>query len=241
MKKGIEKAQRVGGPVCPTYFYYDVPEYEKTQDGLMPLKFQVERTPDFLEGSVHMLKLKDFDGLKKTVYDNVKNSRLYDQPLKMYKVNASLSEASFELGRACAFTPGWLENESVWLHMEYKYLLELLKSGLYEEFEQDFHDAAVCFLPEDMYGRSPLENSSFIASSANPNKKIHGKGFVARLSGSTAEFLQIWQLMMFGSRPFVMKDGELTLDLMPCIPSYLAEGVDVIETTFLEASRRFTD
>ena len=84
-----------------------------------------------------------------------------------------------------------------------------------------------------MYGRSPLENSSFIASSANPNKKIHGKGFVARLSGSTAEFLQIWQLMMFGSRPFVMKDGELTLDLMPCIPSYLAEGVDVIETTFL--------
>ena len=136
-------------------------------------------------------------------------------------------------GRACAFTPGWLENESVWLHMEYKYLLELLKSGLYEEFEQDFHDAAVCFLPEDMYGRSPLENSSFIASSANPNKKIHGKGFVARLSGSTAEFLQIWQLMMFGSRPFVMKDGELTLDLMPCIPSYLAEGVDVIETTFL--------
>lgn len=233
IKKGIEKAQRVGGPVCPTYFYYDVPEYEKTQDGLMPLKFQVERTPDFLEGSVHMLKLKDFDGLKKTVYDNVKNSRLYDQPLKMYKVNASLSEASFELGRACAFTPGWLENESVWLHMEYKYLLELLKSGLYEEFEQDFHDAAVCFLPEDMYGRSPLENSSFIASSANPNKKIHGKGFVARLSGSTAEFLQIWQLMMFGSRPFVMKDGKLTLDLMPCIPSYLAEGVDVIETTFL--------
>ena len=38
---------------------------------------------------------------------------------------------------------------------------------------------------------------------------------------------------MFGSRPFVMKDGELTLDLMPCIPSYLAGDTDEIETTFL--------
>ena len=78
---------------------------KKPRMALMPLKFQVERTPDFLEGSVHMLKLKDFDGLKKTVYDNVKNSRLYDQPLKMYKVNASLSEASFELGQSLCIYP----------------------------------------------------------------------------------------------------------------------------------------
>ena len=27
-----------------------------------------------------------------------------------------------------------LKNESIWLHMEYKYLLELLKNGLYAEF-----------------------------------------------------------------------------------------------------------
>ena len=72
------------------------------------------------------------------IYRAVRDSKLYDRTLKMYKVNASLSEASFELGRACAFTPGWLENESVWLHMEYKYLLELLKAGLYEEFEKIF-------------------------------------------------------------------------------------------------------
>lgn len=52
----------------------------------------------------------------------------------MYKVNGSLEQASYELGRACAFTPGWLENESVWLHREYKYLLELLRSGMYGEF-----------------------------------------------------------------------------------------------------------
>ena len=52
----------------------------------------------------------------------------------MYKVNASLASQSHEIGRARAFTPGWLENESIWLHMEYKYLLEVLKAGLYEEF-----------------------------------------------------------------------------------------------------------
>ena len=52
--------------------------------------------------------------------------------LQMYKVNADLKEVSFEAGRAKAFTPGWLENESIWLHMEYKWLLEMLKSGLYE-------------------------------------------------------------------------------------------------------------
>ena len=233
LKKGIEKAQRIGGPVCPTYFYYDVTKYEAVDGGLMPLEFAVRRTPDFLEGSVHMLKLDSFADKKHEVYDHVRNSRLYDKALKMYKVNASLSEASFELGRACAFTPGWLENESVWLHMEYKYLLELLKSGMYEEFAGDFHDAAVPFLKEEVYGRSLLENSSFIASSANPNKKIHGKGFVARLSGSTAEFLQIWQLMMFGSRPFVMENGELCVNLAPCIPDYLVGEDKVVEATFL--------
>ncbi|MFR8317102.1 MAG: hypothetical protein ACLU94_03035 [Catenibacillus sp.] len=233
LRKGIEKAQRIGGPVCPTYFYYEVTQYEKIEQGLMPCQFQVHRTPDFLEGSVHMLKLDRFADQKQKVYDHVRNSRLYDQKLKMYKVNASLSEASFELGRACAFTPGWLENESVWLHMEYKYLLELLKSGMYEKFADDFHDAAVPFLEEAVYGRSLLENSSFIASSTNPNQKIHGKGFVARLSGSTAEFLQIWQLMMFGPAPFVMKDGQLTLNLQPCVPSYLVGEEKEIEATFL--------
>ena len=233
LKKGIEKAQRIGGPVCPTYFYYDVTSYEKVDNGLMPLAFEVKCTPDFLEGSVHMLKLDSFGAQRKEVYDHVRSSRLYDKALKMYKVNASLSEASFELGRACAFTPGWLENESVWLHMEYKYLLELLKSGMYDEFVRDFHDAAVPFLSEEVYGRSLLENSSFIASSANPNKKIHGKGFVARLSGSTAEFLQIWQLMMFGSKPFVVENGALTVKLMPCIPDYLVGDTKEIQATFL--------
>lgn len=218
---GIEKAVRLGGSVRPTYFYYEVTDYSESEDGIIPLDFRVCRTPDFLEGSVHSFKVEADKEDKKQIYDSVRASRLYDNKLHMYKVNASLNEATFELGRACAFTPGWLENESVWLHMEYKYLLELLKSELYKEFFEDFKLAAVPFLKEEVYGRSLLENSSFLASSVNPNPKYHGRGFVARLSGSTAEFLEIWEIMMFGKKPFSYINGELSLKLMPCIPSYL--------------------
>ena len=49
-----------------------------------------------------------------------------------------------------------IENESIWLHMEYKYLLELLKSGLYEEYFADLKKMGVPFLPYETYGRSPL-------------------------------------------------------------------------------------
>ena len=55
----------------------------------------------------------------------------------------------------------------------------------------------------DVYGRPPIECSSFIASSAHPDKTIHGQGYLARLSGSTAEFLSMWNLMMMGAQPFV--------------------------------------
>src|SRR5699024_63126 len=117
--------------------------------------------------------------------------------------------------------------------MEYKYLLETLKSEMYDEFFDDFHKTCIPFLNPDIYGRSPLENSSFIASSANPNERIHGKGFVARLSGSTAEFIQMWQIMMFGKNPFTIKEGELALKLEPAIPEYLIDSRKEIECTFL--------
>jgi hypothetical protein len=47
----------------------------------------------------------------------VKASPLRDQPLGMYTISGSLKSMSFEVGRMMAFAPGWLENESVWLHM----------------------------------------------------------------------------------------------------------------------------
>ncbi len=218
---GIDKACAYGEGICPTYFSYEVPEYEKRQEGIYPLRFEVRCIPAFLEGPVRYLKLDLPQDTKRKLYENVKDSELYDRKLSMYKVNASLESTSYELGRARAFTPGWLENESIWLHMEYKYLLELLRSGMYEEFFDDFHKAAVPFLDSEIYGRSIYENSSFIASSRNPNEKIHGKGFVARLSGSTIEFISMWKLMMFGKNLFTLKNGELVFAPRPAIPKYL--------------------
>lgn len=221
-----------GSGVCPTYFYYTVTDYKKTEDGIEILDAVIEKTPDFLEGNVRFLKTKFAASVKKELYKTIKNSKLYDEKLKMYKVNADLNKASYELGRAKSFTPGWLENESIWLHMEYKYLLEILKADMYDEFMADFHKAAIPFLKEEEYGRSLLENSSFIASSANPDEKIHGKGFVARLSGSTVEFLNMWQIMMFGKQPFTYQDEKLSLQLKPLIPDYLI-GDTSIEAMFL--------
>lgn len=233
VKRGVEKACAFGEGICPTYFSYEVTDYEKKAEGIVPLGFTVKPVPAFLEGPVRYLKLEVAKEQKKTLYERVKNSELYDKKLSMYKVNASLEQASYELGRACAFTPGWLENESIWLHMEYKYLLELLRSGMYEEFFEDFHSAAVPFLDPEVYGRSIYENSSFIASSRNPDEKIHGKGFVARLSGSTIEFISMWKLMMFGPHVFAMEKNELAFSPQPAIPAYLIPENGVVETMLL--------
>ncbi len=219
---GIGRAQKLSDGVAPTYFYYEVKEEGAGSGEVVPEAFLVKKLPDFLEGPVRRMKT-GLDGKeRKELYEAVRKSSLYDRQLSMYKVNAGLQELSFEVGRARCFTPGWLENESVWLHMEYKYLLELLKGGLYEEFAADFRNAAVPFLDPSVYGRSTLENSSFIASSANPNGRIRGRGFVARLSGSTAEFLNIWRIMMFGASPFtVSPEDELVFTPSPVLPEYL--------------------
>ena len=230
---GIEKAKKISGEVFPTYFYYDVTDYTEDADGIHPTEFKVGKMPLFLEGPVRYLKLPKPVEEKRTLYNAVKDSRLYDEKLSMYKVNAALFEASIEIGRCRSFTPGWLENESIWLHMEYKYLLELLKSGMYEEFFEDFQNACVAFLDADTYGRNPLENSSFIASSANPDEKKWGRGFVARLSGSTAEFLSMWRRMFFGEYPLRKEDEELIFEPAPALPEYLIPEDGIIKAAFL--------
>ncbi|MCC8044419.1 MAG: hypothetical protein LIP12_02830 [Clostridiales bacterium] len=232
---GLQKATEAGDGICPSYFYYNVTSYEESSEGILPTHLEQVSLPHFLEGPVHALRLPAPETEKRTMYGRIKESALYDKKLSMYKVNEPLAGSSFELGRCRAFTPGWLENESVWLHMEYKYLLELLKSGLYEEFFQDFHAAAVPFLDPEVYGRSVYENSSFLASSANLDPRRHGRGFVARLSGSTAEFIHMWTLMMFGKQPFVMneKNRTLTLSLQPALPAWLIPADGIVEAKFL--------
>lgn len=232
-KRGIARARALGGGKMPSYFAFEADRYEKTDEGITVLSFKPVVIPRFLESYVHNFRLKHSDERRVQLYNEVRDG-LYDDKLKMYKVNESLADASFEIGRCKAFTPGWLENESIWLHMEYKYLLELIKNGLYEEFIGDFKNCVVCFLDPDTYGRSPLENSSFIASSANPNPKIHGRGFVARLSGSTAEFIDMYEIMMFGKSIFTYSDSEgLMFAPKPLIPEYLIGDDLKIKTTLL--------
>jgi hypothetical protein len=140
----------------------------------------------------------------------------------MYKVTAPLSSMPEEVGRCRAFTPGWLESESIWLHMEYKYLLEVLEHGLFDEFYSDFKNVLIPFQKAERYGRSILENSSFLVSSAFPYPEMHGNGFVARLSGSTVEFLNMWLVMNLGKKPFILNDrGELNLKFSPALAGWL--------------------
>ncbi|MFH0876924.1 MAG: hypothetical protein V1863_01695 [Candidatus Omnitrophota bacterium] len=218
---GIAKGLDPQTGLCTTYFTHRVLEYDiVTEDdgkhAVLPQKFEQVKLPLFLEGFVHALRTESDKA--KALYQAVKASPLYDRKLKMYKVNASLAKESYELGRAKAFTAGWLENESVWLHMEYKFLLELLKNGLYEEFTKEFFQILVCFQKPSVYGRSILENSSFIVSSVHPDASLHGTGFVARLSGSTAELIHMWRLMNMGHEPFgVNAQGELSLRFRPVL------------------------
>ncbi len=169
----------------------------------------------------------------RALYNHVKASPLFDAKLGMYKTNASLAACSHEIGRLRAFTPGWLENESVFLHLAYKYLLGVLRAGLNEEFFADMRRGLAPFLDPQVYGRSPLENSSFIVSSAHPDASLHGRGFVARLTGATAEFLNMWSLMMVGPQPFFMQDGELCLAFKPTLPAWLFRDDGTLTFTFL--------
>ena len=179
-------------------------------------EFKSRPLPHFLEGQVHALKVEKNKAAK--IHQAVMKSNLYDRKLKMFFVNESLEKEPLDIGRARTFTPGWLENQSIWLHMEYKYLLELIKSGLYEDYFENIENALVPYLKPEVYGRSIFENSSFIASSVHPDKSIHGNGFYARLSGSTAEFVHMWILMFVGDKPyFVDKSNKLCFQVKPVL------------------------
>jgi len=226
--KGTRAAKNPKG-FMGTYFYHDVVKYTSVEDAgetahqfVHPVVFKKHVLPPFLEGYVHALRVESNPARARKIYEEVRGSDLFDAKLKMYKVNASLSGESEEIGRARIFPRGWLENESIWLHMEYKYLLELIRGGLYEEFYNDFKTVLVPYLKPECYGRSILENSSFLVSSAHEDKNLHGQGFVARLSGSTAEFVHIWLLMNVGRRPFSLNSkGDLVFTLNPALPGWL--------------------
>lgn len=226
---GIDQAWDVEGQIPSTYFYHKVTAFEvldttdaKGRHLYQPTAFEIHHLPHFLEGPVHYLRTRPEAEQAAALVTQIRNSDLMDPELGMYKVNACLDEEPMEIGRARTFSPGWFENESIWLHMEYKYLLEILRNELYEDFFKDFKQVTVPFMDAPQYGRSILENSSFIVSSANPDPSLHGTGFVARLSGATAEFIEMLLLMAMGPKPFQLdEDGDLTCALKPALPEWL--------------------
>ncbi|MBN1121206.1 MAG: cellobiose phosphorylase [Anaerolineae bacterium] len=241
LRAGIERALALNDGIPPTYLIHHARDYDLL-DPASPAderrfvrvkKFEPEVLPLFLEGPVRYLKTLHDQAEARALHQRVRESDLFDAKLKMYKTNASLADQPIEIGRARAFPPGWLENESIWLHMEYKYLLSLLKAGLVDAFYEDFRNVLIPFQDPEVYGRSLLENSSFIVSSAHVDPSLHGRGFVARLSGSTAEFLSILHHIMIGPRPFTVEDDQLCLRLDPALPGWLFDESGTITCTFL--------
>ena len=243
---GIDRALSIDSNLLPTYFYYQVMEYDLLLDelGLQQLdnqgrsfiracRFKRHTLPPFLEAPAKFLKIVDSTESALRIHSQVMNSPLYDQSLGMFRICASLAGETHEIGRARAFTPGWLENESIWTHMSFKYLLALLDAGLYEEFFTHFWKALPPKMDPQVYGRSILENCSFIVSSAHPDESLHGAGFVARLSGVAAEFLSIWRILMAGKNPFYVHDDQLHLSLRPILPGWLFTEAGTLSFTFL--------
>jgi len=219
--------------VPPSYFSYNVTDFVETgekNDVGHPLvnakAMRVKVFPQFLEGPVRYMKtIQDDKDQMRDIYQKVLKSGLRDKKLNMYFLSSSLEGQTYDMGRQIAFAPGWLENQSIWVHMSYKYYLQLLRGKLFKEFFDEMKGGGILpFMDPKVYGRSLMECSSFIASSAFPDPALHGEGFVARLSGSTAEFMHMWKLMFLGSKLFYLNDeGDVEMQLVPALPSWLFE------------------
>jgi hypothetical protein len=227
IEKGLNKAKDIGGGLIPTYLSYHALSYEENGKTNPETKYpcvtvkrwKVRMLPHYLEAPATYLKqLKDKTEAK-AIYDAVKQTEMYDKKLKMYITSCPLDAETLEIGRARAFTKGWLEREANFMHMSYKYLIGILKSGLYDEYAKDMKTSMPPFMNPEVYGRSLLENASFIASSNNPNPNNHGRGFVARLTGTTSEAITLLYLMMTGKKLFTWKDQVLSFQIQPILPA----------------------
>ena len=155
---GVQRAVELNGGIPATYFVHEPREWKPITDesgnirhnSSGQVKVRVERfeprpLPPFLEGMVKGVKLADTVEDARLLYGKVKESELYDRKLGMYKLNGSLLGEPQSIGRIRAYTPGWLENASIFLHMHYKYLLSVLHSGLYKEFWEECRRGLVPF------------------------------------------------------------------------------------------------
>lgn len=134
IEKGVDRSFKVAteghgddgtSGIPATFFAYDVTKWEKNgnenSEGLPlvnPLAMKVKKFPLFLEGPVRYMKIiKDDKEKMQDIYERVMESGLRDTTLSMYFLSASLEGQTFDMGRQIAFAPGWLENQSIWMHM----------------------------------------------------------------------------------------------------------------------------
>lgn len=201
-----------------TYYAFKAEAFEQRADGTVNVtRFKPEPLPMFLEGFVHAMRVAAPAELRR-LYAAVRASALFDAKLGMYRLNVPLGEDALELGRVGTFNYGWLENGSIFLHMHYKFVLEMLRRGLIDEFYAQIKDLLIPFRDPAQYKRSTLENVSFVVSSGFAvDPREHGRGVVARLSGSTVEFLQLWVQLFLGSNPFLWQDGQLVFRPQPSL------------------------
>lgn len=219
--KGIKEAKELHNDILPSYIVYEIDNYELTgktnhlgHKTVKAKSFKLVKIPLFLEASARSFKVGKEIASRQDYY-NIKKTDVYDKKLKIYKTCADIDNAPFEIGRVHAFTKGWLERECDFLHMTYKHLLGLLKAGYYKEFYKECKVNLVFNMNPYVYGRSPIESSSFIVPTCNPDSKLHGQGFFARLTGANAEFLDMYNTMIFGSNLFIYENNTLKLNLDP--------------------------
>ena len=237
LRDGIERSKTYGQGLVPTFLTYEAVEFAR--NGMehphlhLPCvnihSWSVRSLPNFLEAPARLLK--QLHGAEADqLIDTVKASPLYDTATRMYVTSVPLDHEDLSIGRIRAFTAGWLEREANFMHMSYKFILGMLKSHRYDRFFEEIKDAFPCYMDPAKYGRSILENSSFIATSRNPNPRIHGKGYVARLTGTTAELLSMHVGMFFGYHLFSCHNHVLSFHLHPVLPRHFFSAEGQVET-----------
>jgi hypothetical protein len=193
-----------------TYYAHEAEDYREIAPGRVKVtRFRQKPLPLFLEGFVHALRMAEPQEVRR-LYDAVRRSALYDGDLGMFRLNLPLGTDALDLGRIGVFNYGWLENGSIFLHMHYKFVLEMVRRGLLAEFHGEIDRLLVAFRDPAEYRRNPTENSSFLVSSGfEIDPRQHGRGCVARLSGATVELLHLWVHLFLGPSPFRFERGRL--------------------------------
>ena len=225
LDEAIARARTPEGIV--SYQAHEAEEYREIAPGRAEVtRFRRKPLPLFLEGFVHALRISSPEEVRR-LYEAVRNSELFDDELGMFRLNVPLGDDALDLGRIGVFNYGWLENGSIFLHMHYKFVLEMVRRGLLAEFYGQIEKLLVAFREPLEYRRNPAESSSFLVSSGfEIDPRQHGRGCVARLSGATVELLDLWAHLFLGPTPFACEHGRLLFRPQPLLSKTFFTAAD---------------